>query len=300
MRATGPELAEGIAAYLAAVRRPGPVLLETARLLADRDAHRIALARPAGMIVADSQVVGEGRETPVRLYRPAGEGTQPAIVYFHGGGFTTGSIESYDSLAAALAEASGATVVSVHYARLPEATPRAMLAECASVLGWVARMAEVLRIDPDRLAVAGDSAGAFLATHLAAQRTGPTLVCQLLCYGAYALDASLATDDPGLPRPVIEAMVTTWRACSARDAEPLALDLSGMPPAILLTGEHDAFRTEGQAYAARLRDAGVQVTERVALGMCHGFLRALAFSKPARAEMAWLGETYREQLARTN
>ncbi|MDV3456515.1 alpha/beta hydrolase [Sphingomonas sp. HF-S4] len=296
----GPELAEGLDAYLAAVRRPGPLPLETARLLADRDAHRIALAQPKGMTVADSHAVGQGRETPLRIYRPAGEGAQPAIVYFHGGGFTTGSIASYDSLATALAEATGATVVSVHYARLPEATPRAMLAECASVLGWVARMAEVLRIDPGRLTVAGDSAGAFLATNLAAQSTGPTLVCQLLCYGAYALDANLAADDPGLPRPVIEAMVDTWRACSARDAEPLALDLSGMPPAILLTGEHDAFRTEGQAYAARLRAAGVHVTERIAPGMCHGFLRALAFSEPARAAMAWLGESYREQLARTH
>jgi acetyl esterase len=301
------ELAEGLAAYLAAVRRPPGVSLETARLLADRDAHRIATL-PAGMTVANSYAVGDGCETPMRIYRPAGEGVQPAILYFHGGGFTTGSIESYDGLATALGEATGATVISVHYARLPEATPRAVLTQCRSVLDWAVRMAETLRIDPALLSVAGDSAGAFLATHLAMHARdagGPPLCCQLLCYGAYALDSDDVAQDPGLPRPVIDAMITTYHDCSARDADPLPAplacdDLSQLPPAILLTGEYDAFLTEGRAFAGRLRAAGVPVVERVVPGMCHGFLRAVPFSEPARAEMRWLGESYREQLARTN
>jgi acetyl esterase len=298
----GLELAEGLGAYLAAVGRPPGASIETARLLADRDMRRIACPRPAGITVANSYVVGEGRETPVRIYRPTGKGAQPAILYFHGGGFTTGSIESYDGLAIGLAEASGATVIGVHYARLPEATPRAMLDECRLVLDWAVRMAERLRIDPDRLAVAGDSAGAFLATHLAGE-AGPRLICQLLCYGAYALESDGIAEDPGLPRPVIDAMIAIYRECSARDADPLPAplarsNLSSLPPAILLTGEYDAFRAEGCEYAERLRAFGVPVVARVAPGMCHGFLRALAFSEPARAEMRWLGQTFREPLAR--
>jgi acetyl esterase len=282
-------------------------------LVADRDAHRIAFPRAAGMTVTSSFAPGVRQETPVRLYRPPGVGRQSAILYFHGGGFTAGSIESYDGFAMALAEATGATVISVQYHRLPEATPQAVLEQCRSVLGWVRRMAHALEVDRTQLAVAGDSAGAFLATHLAAvarDAGGPRLTCQLLCYGAYALDpdrASLvATHDAGLPQPAIEAMIATYRECSARDAEPLVSplaldDLSGLPAALILTGEHDALLEEGRGYAARLRAAGVPVEERIAPGMCHGFLRAVAFSEPARAEMRWLGNAYRNHLqARTN
>ena len=305
-----PALAEGLADYLAAVRRPpgAPLPLETARLLADRDAHRIAYPRPAGMTVSNSFVVGTGIETPVRIYRPAGEGLLPAIVYFHGGGFTGGSIESYDSLATALAEAAGATVVSVHYPRLPEATPRTMLEICYAALLWVARASDTLRIDPARIAVAGDSAGAFLATHLAIlarDRGGPALACQLLCYGVYDLDPdreSYATArDPVLTPPVIAAIVATYRDCDAHGDAPVPAplridDLSGLPAAILLGAEHDAVLAEGQEYAERLRAAGVRVEARIAPGMCHGFLRAVRFSAPARDEMRWLGAAFRNQL----
>jgi len=282
--------------------------LETMRLIADRDAHRLACPRPAGMTVTDSYVVGETVETPVRIYRPAGEGAQPAILYLHGGGFTIGSIESYDCLAAALAQASGATVVSVHYARLPESTPRATIAQCHGVLCWTARMAESLGIDPARIAVAGDSAGAFLATHLAMQvrdRGGPALTCQLLCYGVYDLDpqreAYAAASDPALPRAVIDAMITTYRQCTERDAAPVpaplrADDLSGLPPAVLLGAGHDPMATEGDEYASALRAAGVAVEERLATGMCHGFLRAMRFSSAARAEMLWLGTAFRKHV----
>lgn len=306
-----PELAEGLAEYLAAVRRgPGPPPpLEAARLLADRAAHRIAYPRAVGMAVTDSHVVGGGIETPVRIYRHAGEGPRPAIVYLHGGGFTIGSVETYDCFATALAEATDATVISVHYARLPESTPHATLEQCHAVLGWTARMAGALGIDPERIAVAGDSAGAFLAAHLAvlARDRGPGLIGQLLCYGAYDLDPArpvyATARDPALPRPVIEAMIATYRACDARGGDslpaPLALpDLAGLPPAVLLGAEHDALLAEGRDYAARLRAAGVAVTERVAPGMCHGFLRAVRFSAPARDEMRRLGAAFRTLLQR--
>lgn len=300
------QLADGLTQYLATVRRPpGPApSLETARLMADRDAHRIAYPRPAGMTVCDSYVVSEGRETRVRLYRPVAD-AQAAILYFHGGGFTQGSVESYDGLATALAEASGAVVVSVDYMRLPEATPQGMVREAFDVLDWLHAMAGALAIDPARIAVAGDSAGAFIATHLAARatRTGhPPLICQLLLYGVYDLNgaraAYLSARDPLLTRPIIGAMITTYHSCQARDAEPLPppieiADLSAMPPAIMLGAEHDAVLAEGVDYAARLRTAGISVETRIAPAMCHGFLRAVGMSQPARDEMRWLGEAFR-------
>lgn len=305
-----PALADGLADYLAAVRRPpeAAASLEAARLIADRDARKLAYPRPAGMVVSDSYVVSVGMEIPVRIYRPEGGGARAAILYFHGGGFTIGSIESYDCLATALAEATGASVISVHYARLPESTPRAMLAQCLEVLRWVRRMAGVLWIDPQRLAVAGDSAGAFLATHLAMlARDGPALACQILCYGVYDLDpareAYSRARDPALARPVIESIIATYRACEAKDGAatdaPLRIpDLSGLPPTVLLGAEHDPMAQEGREYAAALRSAGVPVVERVAPGMCHGFLRAVRFSGPARDEMRWLATAFHQQLRR--
>jgi acetyl esterase len=296
-------LAEGIADYLAAVRGVPGASLETARLLADRNAQRIAYPRPEGMTVADSFVVRAGRETPVRIYRPAGEGARRAIVYFHGGGFTTGSIESYDCFATALAEASGATVVSVHYMRLPEATPRALLEECYDALCWTAAMAEPLGISGP-LSVAGDSAGAFIATLLAMvarDSGGPALACQLLAYGVYDLDETRAayrdSRDPVLTLPLLNAVIGAYRVADARDPSswpaPLrCADLSGLPPALMLVGAHDPVSGEGAEYADRLRAAGIAVQSRTAPLMPHGFLRAVRFSAPARAEMRWLGDAF--------
>lgn len=306
-----PHLADGIAEYIEAVRvtpaGPRPPL-ETARLLADRQAHRIAIARPHGMKVTTSFVVGNERETPVRIYRPAGDGPQPALVYFHGGGFTTGSLETYDPLATALAEASGATLVSAHYPRLPEATPRAIIEDSFDALRWTFELAEWLNVDPARIGVAGDSAGAFIAAQLAIlarDRGGPTLACQVLCYGMFDIapdrPAYRAATDPVLTLPIIEATVRTYLECDARDPSGLppplrCADPRELPPAILLAAEHDPMREEGDEYAARLREAGIRTELNTARAMPHGFLRAVRFSGPAREEMRRLGRSIRSLL----
>ncbi|HWL47430.1 MAG TPA: alpha/beta hydrolase, partial [Sphingomonadaceae bacterium] len=227
------------------------------------------------------------------------------IVYFHGGGFTTGSLESYEPLAMALAEASAATLISVHYPRLPEATPRAMIAASWDALQWAAAMAGPLDADPRRIALAGDSAGAFIAAQLAIMardRGGPALACQALCYGVFDIDESREAyrraADQILTPPVIAAMIRAYRESDARD--PLTIPpplhqpaLAGLPPTILLAAEHDPMRDEGDAFAARLHDAGVTVSSRVAPAMPHGFLRAQRFSGDARAEMDRLGQSIR-------
>lgn len=305
-------LADGVANYLDTVRRaPGiPPSLETTRLLADRDAHRIAYPRPPALRIVDTYIVGSGVETPVRIYRPAADTVGAhAILYLHGGGFTIGSIASYDGLATALAEATGATILSVHYARLPESAPSCVLEQCYGVLGWIHRQGALLGIDPARIAVAGDSAGAFFATHLAllARDRGRPLACQLLCYGLFDLDPARpdyrASIDPGLPMAAIQAMLATYHACNDRSGtDALApldrRDLGGSPPAILLGAALDPLLSGGRDYAARLRDAGVVVAERKAANMCHGFLRAVGCSAPARNEMRWLGQAYREHMTK--
>lgn len=302
-----PILADGIADYIEAVRLAPPGQrppLETARLLADRHANRIAIPRPEGMTIATSFVVGDGRETPVRIYRPAGDSPQPAFVYFHGGGFTIGSIESYELLAIGLAEASGATVISVHYPRLPEATPRAMIEDGFDALAWAHAMADTLRLDPARIGVAGDSAGAFIAAQIAIMardRGGPAIAAQILLYGVFDIaerEAHRIAADPVLSLPVIEAMHRVWREADARDpfgwSPPLANpDLANLPPATMIVAEHDPMLEEGCDYAAALRRAGNAVDIRLAPAMPHGFLRALRFSAPARDEMARLGTSIR-------
>lgn len=304
-------LAEGLARYLSVIRRPSGAAssTETTRLVADRDAHRLCADRQTDIGVADTFVRDGGAETPVRIYTPARSGVpQPAIVYLHGGGFTTGSVECYDPVARGLAETTGAVVISVHYARLPESTPNAIVMQCLGVLGWLARMAGVLGIDPARMAIAGDSAGAFLATHVAARaasHTGLSLICQILCYGVYDLDPDRksygASGDPAISTAIIRSIIAVYNACETRDPvrtpAPLRLaDLSAMPPAVLLNAELDPFLAEAQEYAAALRSAGVATIERTASGMCHGFLRGLAFSQPACAEMRWLGSAFRNHL----
>ncbi len=307
--AAPPELADGLAEYIETVRAGtvGRTLsLEQSRLIADRDAAAIAYPRPQGMTVVDSFVVSAGRETPVRIYRPTAE-TRAALVYLHGGGFTTGSIESYDALATALAEAAEAVVISVGYRRLPEATTRALLDEAVDTLAWTVQMAELLSIDRDRIGVAGDSAGAFIATQLViAARDGaaPLPCCQLLCYGMFDIDetrtAYREAADPVLPLPVLEAIIQTYRDRDRDDpAPPPPLqrdDLHGLPPTIILAAEHDRMREENAEYEDRLRAHGVTTTFRVAQAMPHGFLRAVRFSEAARDEMQWLGNAARPYL----
>ncbi|MBC2778864.1 alpha/beta hydrolase [Parasphingopyxis marina] len=306
--AGSPPLAEGLADYIAAVRlapggqRPSP---EQARLAADLNADAIAYPRPEGMTVTTSFVVREAGETAVRIYRPAGDGPQPGIVYFHGGGFTTGSLDSYEPVAMALAEASGATVISVHYARLPQSTPQAMLEECYDVLCWTAEIASILKIDTQQLAVAGDSAGAFIAALLAIRARdseGPNLACQILCYGLFDLDemrdAYQKSADPILTLPIIKSMIATYRECDARSSTPVAAplhsdNLVGLPPALLVGAAYDALLDEGQDYTRRLREAGVEAQMRIAERMPHGFFRAVRFSEAARAEMRELGKAIR-------
>jgi acetyl esterase len=304
-----PVLAEGLEAYVELMRAGarGPAdTLSAQRLRSDASAAELQCPQPRDMQTFTTFIVCEGQEIAVKVYRLGGRIRRPAICYFHGGGFTFGSIESFDAVAAGLAEDTGAVVASVQYRRLPENSYRSAQEDCYAALVWLQEHADDLRVDPSRIAVAGDSVGALLATISAAMardRGGPPLVCQLLLYGAFAMQpgrsAYAKSRDPLLTPERIDSFIGVYRKQSDPNFYPAPLDLkdlTGLPPAIILAAEHDPLREEALEYAERLRESGVRVEVSVASGMIHGFLRARKMSPAADRHMIDLARRARAYL----
>ncbi|CAB4757480.1 MAG: alpha/beta hydrolase fold domain-containing protein [Actinobacteria bacterium] len=234
---------------------------------------------------------------PVRVYWPADDGVvRPAIVYYHGGGWVIGGLDTHDNAARLLANAADAVVVFVDYRLAPEAVFPTAVEDCYEGLQWTATNAAELSIDPQRLAVAGDSAGGNLAAVVALMsrdRGGPALRYQLLVYPCTDMEPSKW---PSMSENKNGYFLTTdsmaWfydqYVPDASDrtnpyASPIyAPDLSGLPPAFVITAEFDPLRDEGEAYAARLRDAGVATDLQRFDGMIHGFFGMTAMFEQAR------------------
>ena len=251
---------------------------------------------------------GEG-EVPIRVYTPAGESPLPLVVFFHGGGWVVGTLEGYDPLCRALANAAGAIVASVDYRLAPDHPFPAAVEDSWAATTWLHEHAADLGADSERIAVAGDSAGGNLAAVVARRardRRAPMLVMQLLIYPA--LDPSLAT--PSMTDLATghylerEDMRWFWRHYLGPDGDPAHPEaspaaagvLAGLPPAFVLTAEYDPLRDEGEAFAARLRNAGVPVTLRRWPGMTHGFFRWRAVVDGAHAAMDEAGEAPEEDV----
>jgi acetyl esterase/lipase len=244
---------------------------------------------------------------PVEIVVP--EGAAGGVLYLHGGGWVIGSPASYRPTVHALANASGAAVISVDYRLAPEHPFPAALEDAETALRWLWREAAGLGLDPERLAVAGDSAGGNLAAVLARRARdagGPPLRFQLLVYPV----ADAAMDTPSFRefatgfRLTAEEMAECWRGYagdadrSGPDLSPLrATHLSGLPPALVITAAADPLRDEGEAYAAALRDAGVPVELRRVPGTIHGFWRWLAVAEVSRATVREAGAALRAALA---
>jgi len=231
---------------------------------------------------------------------PAPRAALPAILYLHGGGWVVGDLDGVDALCRALANRAQAIVVSVDYRLAPEHPFPAGLDDAQTALAWMHARAASLGADPERLAVAGDSAGGNLAAALARRirddhaAARPALRAQLLVYPA--LDGALATASAAemaegydLTR---EQMRWYWDAYApggaARtpDASPLrASTLGGLPPAVIVLAELDPLRDDGLDYAERLRAAGVEADVRVWPGMVHGFLRLRGMLDDAHAAL---------------
>ncbi len=234
--------------------------------------------------VENRSIDGPGGAIPVRIYSPAGNGPRPALVYFHGGGFVIGSLETHDHTCRALANAARCVVVAVDYRLAPESKFPAALDDCYAATSWVAENGLAIGVDPSRIAVGGDSAGGNLAAVvalLARERGGPRLAFQLLVYPATdaACDTASCRENAEGYLLTRRTMLWFWDNYLADPADgrsPLASPLraeklDGLPPALIITAEYDPLRDEGEAYAERLREAGVPVECARYAGMFHGF-----------------------------
>jgi acetyl esterase len=237
--------------------------------------------------VEDRRIPGPGGEIPLRIYQP--ENARGVLVYFHGGGWVIGSLDSHDAPLRSLANAAGCSVVSVDYRLAPEHRHPAAAEDCYAATCWVAHNARSLGADPDALAIGGDSAGGNLAAVtalLARERRGPRIRYQLLVYPVTDHDFERTSYRENAEGYFLgrEDMRWFWNHYVPSQADrklftasPLrARDLSGLPPAHVVSAEFDPLRDEGEAYAARLREAGVPVSLTRYDGMIHGFFSMAA------------------------
>ena len=261
--------------------------------------------------VTDAAAPGPAGDVPVRVYVPTDEpGPHPVLVYYHGGGWVIGDIDTHDSTVRAVAAASGVTVVSVDYRLAPENPFPAPLDDCCAAVRWVVDNAEALDVDPARLAVGGDSAGGNLAAVAAAclRDDGIPVAFQLLVYpvtdgtmgtASYAENAEgyfLTSDSMDwFWRHYVGAGDRTHPLVSPVHAPDEAL--AGLPPALIITAEFDPLRDEGEAYAARLDAAGVPVTVTRYDGVIHGFFSMGDMIPEGKAAVDEAGEALRRALA---
>src|SRR5579863_2711802 len=248
--------------------------------------------------VTSLRIPGPGGDLALRVYRPASQRPLPALLYFFGGGWVLGSIDTADGVARALANASGALVVVPGYRLAPEHPFPAAVDDCYAALRWVAAHAGEIGADPARLAVGGDSAGGNLAaaTTLLARSDGLALAGQLLVYPntdqLAPAEPAPGADDPFLfNRHSVAWYRRHYLAGPGDAASPLASPLraetlAGLPPALVITAEYDPLRAEGEAYARRLADAGVPAELTCYPGMAHGFFTMLGTLESSRAAIA--------------
>jgi len=239
---------------------------------------------PPGVAVVDRSVPGPAGDLRVRCYTPqAARGPLPLLVYYHGGGFVLGSLETHGWLCAYLALKAEAVVASVDYRLAPEAPFPAPLEDAYAAWLWLAHHAEELGATPARLAIGGDSAGGNLAAGVsrwARDRKAPLPRLQVLFYPATDMVGDYPSKQEfaqgyGL---TLEDMQWFGRHYLRRpeeafspEASPLRADLRGLPPTWLLTAEYDPLRDEGEAYLKALVSSGVSAGGRRCLGLIHGF-----------------------------
>jgi acetyl esterase len=259
--------------------------------------------------VQDQAIPGPAGDLPVRAYTPEGEPPFPIVVWFHGGGWVVGSLDTYDPLCRALAAAVPTVVVSVDYRLAPEHRYPAAVEDAYAATLWASRNAAQLGGAQHRLAVAGDSAGGNLAAVVALgarDRGGPAIAFQLLVYPVLDAAADTASWREHAEGFHLTAAGMRWywdhylggADGAAPDASPLrAASLGGLPPALVICAEHDVLRDEGEAYAARLRQAGVAATVSRYPGVVHGFFRWRAVTGAAEAALQEAATALRSGLA---
>ena len=243
--------------------------------------------RPAGEPVAhieDSVIPGPAGEIPIRIYTPEGSGPFPILVFFHTGGWQIGNLDTQDPLCRRITNRAGCSVVAVDYRLAPEHPFPAAVDDCYEATKWVATHATEFQGDPSRVAVGGDSSGGNLAavTALMARDQGsPKLAFQLMMFPA--TDFRLSTpsmeelgEGYNVTKPQMMWIRNNYLPNQADWTNPLASpllapDLSGLPPALIIYAEYDPLRDDAEAYATRLKEAGVSVKASRYDGMIHDF-----------------------------
>jgi acetyl esterase len=266
-----------------------------------REFYRLTSAKLAGeppqnLTVTEQTLELSTAEIPIRIYRPesSADEPQPALIYFHGGGWCIGDLDSHDHVCRWLASHSNCVILSVDYRMGPEYKFPAAVDDAFGVTYWVASNSRELGIDADRIGVGGDSAGGNLSavvTLLAREQGAPNLACQLLIYPATDMlmrFPSHATCGDGyrLTRTSIAWFISGY----LRDGEdmydmrasPLMADShADLPPAFVMTAAFDPLKDEGEAYAEKLKESGVKVKYSCYQGMVHGFI-----AMPGAVDMA--------------
>lgn len=260
--------------------------------------------------IEDRAIPGPAGDLPIRVYTPWRSPVAfPVLVYFHGGGFTIGSIATADPMSRLLARAADCVVVNVGFRIAPEDPFPAPIDDCFAAVRWAGEHAAEIGGDASRIAVGGDASGATYAAVcalLAKQAGGPALAFQLLLTPATDFSTKHPSkiqfaDDPMIPAEMIDALMdayappnvdrTDWRVSPL-----LAPDVTGLPPAFVLTAEYDFLRDEDQAYADRLAAAGVPVTYRCWPGTVHNFFSMYDHLDVARRAMGEAAGALRDAL----
>ncbi|MGV0592599.1 alpha/beta hydrolase [Mycolicibacterium porcinum] len=283
--------------------RPNAHLLPVATARQNFEDTFGALAKPHVHRVVDVTIPTRcGQTIPARLYLPAAESADlPLTVYYHGGGWLLGSIDSHDVATRMLANASGSAVLSVGYRRGPDALFPTAVNDAIDALQWAVGPSSGLGVDHSRVAVAGDSAGGNLAGAVAlhARDAGaPEVLHQLLIYPVTTTDLVRGMD-PDYDGVMLERDELQWHqdnylpspdAATDPRVNILDADLAGLPDATVILAECDPIRPQGELYAAALKDAGVQVQTHLTPGMVHGFFGLDEVFPTASPAMVFAGE----------
>lgn len=262
------------------------------------EARRKLAVEPVDQI-RDLKIPGPEDEIPIRVYTPKVQSPAPALIYFHGGGWVLGGLESHDHVCPALANNASCVVLSVDYRLAPEHKFPAAVHDSFAATQCIADHAGELGVDRSRIAVGGDSAGGNLAavvSQIARDRGGPALAYQLLIYPGTDMRMSMPSIDENADGPLLTKASMHWFVnhylnSDADRTDPLASpllasNLRDLPPAFILTAECDPLRDEGEAYGQHLREAGVPVEVQRYEGMPHGFFSFAAALDGGRRALA--------------
>ena len=248
----------------------------------------------------------DGTSLPIRVYTPLGAKPFGVCLYFHGGGWVLNNLDTHDDLVRRLSAESGCLFVNVDYRLAPEHKFPAAIDDAYTALGWVYDHAAEIGCDQNRIAVAGDSAGANLAAVaclMTRDRSGPPVAFQALIYPITDCDFERPSYQENAEGYFLTRREMIWfwnQYVSSPDemrdpyASPLlAKSLKGLPPASILTAEYDPLRDEGEAYAAALAAAGVNVTLKRYDGMIHAFVRRVQQFESSRMAIREIGQQLR-------